>query len=188
MLWGLLDRWFRRRPPDETRARLADGRAIALRPIRPADEDSVIAFFDRLEPEDVRMRFFASLNSMSHAMAAHLTRIDPAREMAYVALSVDPRTGRAAGRDILGVVRLAETEVGRVAEFAIVVRSDLKRRGLGRILMAHIIDHARGRGLSELTGDVLAENEPMLKLAHALGFHIKPSPETPSIDRVRLNL
>jgi acetyltransferase len=41
---------------------------------------------------------------------------------------------------------------------------------LGRLLLAHLIEYARNRGISELFGDVLAENRPMLALCSQLGF------------------
>ncbi|MBV8166453.1 MAG: GNAT family N-acetyltransferase, partial [Alphaproteobacteria bacterium] len=63
------------------------------------------------------------------------------------------------------------------AEYAVVVRSDWKRRGLGRALMRAIIDHARERGTGEIFGIILTENTPMIDLARALGFAITANPE-----------
>ncbi len=71
---------------------------------------------------------------------------------------------------LLAVARLAADPDNVRAEFAIVVRSDMHRRGLGRLLLAHLIEYARSRGISELFGDVLAENRPMLALCSQLGF------------------
>jgi acetyltransferase len=58
------------------------------------------------------------------------------------------------------------------AEFAVLVRSDLKRRGLGRLLMHKLIRYCRERGTQRLCGSVLSDNAPMLQLARELGFQV----------------
>jgi acetyltransferase len=47
--------------------------------------------------------------------------------------------------------------------------------------MEEIIEYARGRGIGEIWGEVLAENEPMLNLVRSLGFALKVDPEDPSV-------
>ena len=159
-----------------------DGLRIWLRPIRPEDEPALRAMFRHLDPEDVRLRFFSPLKELSHRFAARLTQIDYDREMALVA--TDP----ADEATIWGVVRLS-TDPDRIeGEYAVLVRSDLKGRGLGYLLMRAIIDHARAQGVGAVVGDVLAENEAMLDLCRGLGFTVGRSPEDPQIRRVRLPL
>jgi acetyltransferase len=150
---------------------------VLLRPIRPADAEAVAGMFARLTPEDARLRFFTPLRSLAPQQLARLTQIDYDREMAFVLC--------AQGGDILGVARLAADPDNRQAEFAIEVRSDLHRKGLGRLLLTRLIDYARGRGLEELCGDVLRENAPMLALARAVGFSIQPS-QSPELVRLLL--
>src|SRR6516165_7740615 len=67
------------------------------------------------------------------------------------------------------------------AEYAIAVRSEWKGRGVGYLLMTRLIDVARQRGIGELTGEVLLENEPMLQMCRELGFGITAHPNDPSI-------
>jgi acetyltransferase len=57
----------------------------------------------------------------------------------------------------------------------VIVRSDLKGRGLGSLLMRLLIDYARARGIGTLFGEVLAENTAMLALARDLGFSAEPA-------------
>jgi acetyltransferase len=73
------------------------------------------------------------------------------------------------------------------AEFAVAVRSDMKGKGLGRLLMERIIEYVRGRGTRFITGDILRENAPMLALARAKGFEMRAS-EDPAVISVRLAL
>ena len=59
------------------------------------------------------------------------------------------------------------------AEFAVLVRSDLKGQGLGTLLMHKLIRYCRERGTGELRGDVMTENAAMLQLARRLGFKVR---------------
>ncbi|MBI3709283.1 MAG: GNAT family N-acetyltransferase, partial [Proteobacteria bacterium] len=142
---------------------LADGGTALLRPVRPEDEPAFHTAFERLSPEDIRLRFFGPVKEMTHEMAARLTQIDYEREMAFVLVNAG---------ELLGVVRLAADPDNVKAEFAVIVRSDLKGQGLGLLLMQRLIAYARGRGISILFGDVLQENVAMLALSRELGFAI----------------
>ncbi len=164
----------------EAEATLPDGEAIRLRPIRPEDAPALEAIIARMTPEDLRMRFFAPMRRLPEVLLARLTQIDYDREMALVALD-------AAG-DGLGVVRLLADPDNRQGEFAIGVRSDVKGRGLGWLLMRRIIDYARSRGIARLVGDVLRENQAMLELARDLGFRMEASGHDPAVVRIRLDL
>jgi hypothetical protein len=62
-----------------------DGTPIALRPIRPEDEPVLQDLFAHMSLEDVRLRFFAPMRELSHALAARLSHLEYGREMALVA-------------------------------------------------------------------------------------------------------
>jgi len=68
------------------------------------------------------------------------------------------------------------------------VRSDLKGRGLGYLLMGMIIEYARAEGLRLIEGQVLSENTAMLGMCRELGFHIASDPDDHDICLVRLDL
>jgi acetyltransferase len=146
----------------EEEVALQDGSRVLLRPIRPEDEPAHQDFFRRLTPEDVRFRFFNVLREIPHSQMARYTQIDYDREMAFVAVDAKGET--------LGVVRGIFDADFTSAEFAILVRSDQKGRGLGHALLEKLIRHARARGARAVVGQVLPDNRPMLDLAHALGF------------------
>jgi acetyltransferase len=153
-----------------------------LRPVRPEDAPAFIRLFEKLTPEDVRMRFFAPMKEMPSPQLARLTQIDYDREMAFVLVSERPTT------EILGVSRLAADPDNRRAEFAVTVRSDLKGFGIGTRLLSQLIEYARQRGIEELFGDVLAENDHMIALCRDLRFDLALVPESPSIFRATLRL
>ncbi len=154
---------------------------VEIRPIRPDDEQLYEAFFAKLDPHDLRMRFFTAAPHLSHKLVSRLTQIDYAREMAFVA--VDDTSG-----ELLGVARLAADPDYRRAEYAVLVRSDLKGRGLGWQLMSQLVAYARIEKLSELFGSVLTENTGMLKMCAALGFRIEAEPDDLTLRRVTLDL
>ena len=161
-----------------------DGGRILLRPIRPEDEPQHRELLDRVTPDDIRFRFFFAKREFNHAELASFTQIDYDREMAFIATAPDengtPHT--------LGVARATATPDNASAEFAVLVRSDLKGRGLGRALLEKLIRYCRGRGTQELTGDVLSGNVGMLHLAARLGFRTEFAPEDPRVTRVTLEL
>ena len=165
----------------ESEATLRDGTAIHLRPIRPEDELRVVELAANQSAEDRRMRFLTSMRGISHELAARLTQIDYDREVALVA---EPRERGV----IWGVVRFAADPDNIRAEYAVAVRTDMKGRGLGYLLMGRMLAIAKARGLSEIFGEVLRENEPMLKMAQEFGFEIAPHPDEAGLMQVTKRL
>lgn len=159
---------------------LSDGTEALIRPIRPEDEPRLLDMLARSSQEDIRLRFFSALKTLTHAFAARLTQIDYDREMALCAF-----TQNAKGEpEMLGVVRLIADPNGESGEFAVFVRSDLKGKGLGYRLMTEILAYAYGRNIGHVFGEVLVENTTMLHVAEQLGFKISREPDDPGICRV----
>jgi len=163
----------------ERRAMLRDGGAILIRPIRPEDEALYAPFFAEVTDQDLRLRFFAPIKEFSHAFVARLTQLDYARAMAFVAID-------ASSRAMLGVVRLHADANYDTAEFAVLVRSDFKGRGLGWLLMQTMIDYAGAEGLQTVEGQVLQDNVTMLNMCRELGFQIAPDPQDADLYLVKL--
>jgi len=165
----------------ERHVTLSDGTAIFVRPIRPEDARLYDQFFDGVTDQDLRLRFFALVKEFSQAFVARLTQIDYARAMAFIA--IEEATGQ-----MLGVVRLHANATYDSGEYAVLVRSDLKGRGLGWLLMQTLIEYARAEGLRTIEGQVLRENATMMAMCRELGFSIVPDPEEPSASLVRLTI
>ena len=143
------------------------GVPLLLRPIRPEDAPAYAHFIGRIAPEDLRMRFERGKPAQD---LARYTEIDAERESAFVAVAPE------APEDILGEVRVYCFPDGETAEFAILVRSDAQRRGIGRALLAKAIDHSRSRGAKALIGQMRPENDAMIGLARALGMAVERAP------------
>ncbi|MDX1576270.1 MAG: GNAT family N-acetyltransferase, partial [Kiloniellales bacterium] len=157
------------------------GRKVLLRPIRPEDEAAHYAFLARLTPEDVRFRFFSSVRDLPHSQMARFTQIDYEREMAFIATAPDPE-GDDGTPETLGVVRVVTDPDNETAEFAIVVRSDMKGQGFGAALLDKMIAYCRARGTGELVGQVMAGNHAMLGLAESRGFRQSRSDSPETVD------
>src|SRR5450631_3824363 len=131
--------------------------------------------------QDLRLRFFAPMKEFTHEFIALLTQLDYARAMAFVAFDE-------ASNEMVGVVRIHSDSVYESGEYAILLRSDLKGRGLGWALMQMIIEYARSEGLKIISGDVLQENTIMLEMCRKLGFEVKADPVDHGICDVTLKL
>lgn len=158
-----------------------DGWRIFVRPIRPEDEPLIHQLLQHVTSEDLRLRFFAPMKEFTHEFIARLTQLDYARAMAFVAFDE-------ATKEMVGVVRIHSDSVYDSGEYAILLRSDLKGRGLGWALMQLIIEYARSEGLKMISGDVLQDNTIMLEMCRSLGFQVKTDPVDPGICDVKLVL
>lgn len=165
----------------ERHVTLRKGDKVFIRPIRPEDERLYPALFAKIKADDLRLRFFAPVKEFSHQFIARLTQVDYAR--AYVCAAIDEVSG-----EIVGVVRLMHDPDDIRAEYAILVRSDWKGRGLGWLLMHLLIDYAVETGLKIVEAQVLPENRPMLDMCAGLGFTISNDPEDPSLRYVKLDV
>jgi len=154
------------------------GRQLLLRPIRPEDENTLGDLLTSLAAEDSRMRFFDTMRKLPRQLLARFTQIDYEREMALVAIERDANGGERS----LGEVRVVADPDNVVAEFALVISSSLKGKGLGRLLMAGIIDYARSRGIHELHGETLAGNLRMQGLARHCGFSVQAGADPGTVD------
>ena len=158
---------------------LRDGSRVTVRPMRPEDEPMVDGFFKRVSAEDLRLRFFHAMKEFSHAFIARLTQLDYARAMAFVAL--DPASG-----EMMGAVRLHSDSLYENAEYAILLQSDLKGKGLGWALMQLLIHYAQSEGLQRLSGQVLTENTTMIGSDTAGFAPTESTTSTPNCRKTRV--
>ena len=162
----------------EESATLKAGRKVTLRPIRPEDEPAHREFIAKLTDEDLRLRFFGVVRrDFDRKDMARFTQIDYDREMAFIATAVDDK-GRP---ETLGVSRTTTRPDNSEAEFAIVVRSDLKGSGLGSLLFDKLVRYTRERGTRVLKGQTMVENTAMQRLARKYGFVVLRTPHDPDL-------
>ncbi|GAB4267842.1 MAG: bifunctional acetate--CoA ligase family protein/GNAT family N-acetyltransferase [Deferrisomatales bacterium] len=160
----------------------ADGQELRFRPIRPEDEPLMVAFHKRLSNQSVYNRYFSYMHVDKRTSHDRLSRVcfaDYDRNMIVVAESRQPEPA------IVGVGRLIRLRGSNDAEFAVLVEDALQGRGLGKGLLQHLIQVARGESVTRLVGYVLPENTPMIRLCEKLGFR---AASVPGEDLVRVEL
>jgi acetyltransferase len=165
----------------ERNVTLRDGTRVLIRRLTPDDLRLYPDFLSAVTAEDLRLRLFAPVRQVSPELLDRLVHYDPAMAMAFIA--VEAASGR-----MLGVVRLHDDAGGETGEFAILVRSRLKGRGLGWRLMKHMMAYAKAKGLRVVHGQVLAENTSMLTMCAELGFRILDDPDERGVKRVELSI
>lgn len=160
---------------------LGGGTHYHIRPIKPADIALYPEFLARISPDDLRLRFLSPRKSFSDQMLKRLTQLDYDRNMAFVALETN--TGALAG-----ISRLSCDPDRSVAEYALLVRTDLQGHGLGWELLRQIVDYARADGIGRIEGIVLSENTRMVAMCREFGFSIAYLPNEPGLVEARLQL
>jgi len=162
---------------------LADGARLAVRPIRPEDAALERDFVAGLSDTSRRLRFRGTLRELSPGQLARFTQIDYDREMALVVIDM------AAQHEVeVAVARYIANPDGSSCEFAIVVADAWQCRGLGRLLLARLVEIARQRGYSQMVGQVMTENAPMLQMCRNLGGVVTRIPEDPGSRQVAFML
>jgi acetyltransferase len=145
--------------------KLPDGVEVVLRPIRPEDEPLEKEMAASLSHETIRTRFFSSIKPISHEWLILFCNIDYDRHVAIVAEITE--NGK---RKIIGVGRLIMEPDFKSGELALLVHDRYQGKGLGYKLVRMVIEIGREKGLEEIVGEVLTENNKMLNLARKLGF------------------
>jgi len=162
-----------------------DGHRAQIRPIRPEDEPLWSDMIGSLSETSTEYRFFGPVKEITKSMLVRYCHVDYDREIALAAMA--PGKGKKPAQ-MLGVARLTiETSKSEEAEFAIVIRDNVQRLGLGRELMEKLIIAARDMRVREIVGHVLAANTPMIRFSESLGFDVLPGDE-PDVRRLVLHL
>lgn len=171
----------------ETTATLRDGRTALVRPIRPEDTAALREMFSRTTQDDLYFRFFQALRDLTPELAARLTQIDYDREMAFAAFLPGPPESKVSAPpdgEMVGIVHLVMTPDRDSAEFAVIVRSDMKGKGLGYFMMRHILAYAERQGVQETYGHVHRDNKTMLTMSRELGLETAKQHEDETFVRV----
>jgi acetyltransferase len=161
---------------------LRDGRSVRVRAMVPTDEPELLQAFGRMSEDARYMRFMRVVREPNLERLRKVLASFPEGGIGIVA-TVPAEDGV----DIVGSA--ISIVVNRTTcEFAISVASAFGGAGLASALMRVLIDAAAARGLTEMEGFVLAENQPMLRLAKRLGFSVAPDPEDRAVRICRLPL
>jgi len=155
---------------------LRDGSVVAIRPVTPADVDKEREFIAALSPQSRRFRFLGQIGEPSEQLLRQLTEVDYPHDAAFAAMAADDPAGH-----FVGVGRFGLANGGSSCECAVAVRDDWQHRGLGTVLMKHLVQVARARGISYMYSIDAADNRAMAELADYLGFERRVSRDDASL-------
>jgi GNAT superfamily N-acetyltransferase len=147
---------------------------VLVRPITKKDVSLERAFIKRLSPQSRRLRFLGQIGEPSDRLLRDLTDLDWRRDAAYIAL-----VHRDGEEREIGVSRYGLGPDGTSCECAVTVDDEWHGRGLAVVLMRHLIDLARSRGIGSMFSMDAADNAPMRELAQFLGFERKADVDDP---------
>lgn len=150
---------------------LLDGTRVLVRPLHTDDAALEREFIENLSARSKRLRFLGLIGSPSDALVRQLTQLDFRREAAFAAL-----VAREGGKHLIGVSRYSLGADRKSCECAVTVADEWQHRGLGTLLMRHLIAVARARGIHEMVSLDAADNPEMRDLAAYLGFTRRTDP------------
>jgi len=141
---------------------LRDGRTAHIRPIRPDDGDLLVEFYARVSPESKYYRFFSPMPTLSERDVRRFTHVDHRDRVAFVLL---------VGGRMIAVGRYDLIEKGK-AEVAFLVEDAHQGRGIGQLLLEHLAQAGRERGIERFVAEVLPDNQAMIHTFKDAGYHI----------------
>ena len=142
-------------------ATLADGTPVTLRLVQPEDKELVREGFARLSPTSRYLRFFTAKQHLTEAELAQLTELNGIDRLALGAV----REGPDGEREGLGVARFARDPAAPdVADAAVTVADPAQGKGLGTLLLVHLAEAARERGIVRFAGEFLVGNTAVRQL------------------------
>lgn len=165
--------------------------SIRLRLGTPDDRDALAAGFERFSPASRAARFFTGVPELTGHMLDHLVDVDPAHHVAVVADDMS-RTSDVDGHEpglAVGVARYVVSSTNpTTAELAVAVIDEYQGRGIGRLLIEALVDHAVGSGIRTLTASVLGDNVRMLHLLTSMGATHQRDPDDRTVVSFELAL
>jgi len=141
---------------------LRDGSLARLRPIRPDDASLLVEFYDRVSPESKYLRFFAPYPRLSEADVTRFTQVDYVDRVALIVLI---------GEQMVGVGRY-DRAADEEAEVAFLIEDAHQGRGIAQLLLEHLAEAARERGIKKFVAEVLPENRRMASVFAEAGYRV----------------
>jgi len=151
----------------EHRVRSKGGAPVTLRPARLSDVPSLQRLFHRCSSEDIYLRFFRYLRSLSVEEAVRLCTGSQGLDAVFVAV-----VGERESERLVASACLFGEATTQLAEVGYLVDPEWQGGGLGRELQILLIAKARGLGFRGLRAQVFAHNAKMIQLAKSSGLKI----------------
>ncbi len=141
---------------------LRDGRTAHLRPIRPEDAELMVEFYGRVSEESKYFRFFTPMPTLSDKDVHRFTHVDHRDRVAMVV---------ELGGQMIAVGRYDVVKPGE-AEVAFLVEDRHQGRGIAQLLLEHLAQAGRERGVERFTAEVLPDNQKMIHTFRDAGYRV----------------
>ncbi|MCX3059881.1 bifunctional acetate--CoA ligase family protein/GNAT family N-acetyltransferase [Streptomyces beihaiensis] len=154
-------------------ALLADGTTVRIREPRPDDHDAVRGLYEDMSPDNLRLRFFGLGRGSARMAADRMCRGPATPRRGGLLAEVDGR--------LVGVAEYERSPGGDDADVGLAVADAWHHRGIGTLLLEHLVSAARADGITVFTADALCENHEILKVFGDLGLRVtrrREGPET----------
>lgn len=160
--------------------RTLTGMALTVRPLEPRDERVLESLFDNITPSDLRFRFFSTMKHIDRNRLDAMIHPEGAGSASFIAFD-------ASGTPVATSLFVADTN-GREGEIAVAVRSNVKRHGIGWLLLAYSLAHAKRSGFQKVRSVESRDNAATLNLEHEVGFSMHAHPEDPTLTIATIDL
>jgi len=149
------------------------GALLVVRPAGPEDKDHIQALVRGLSPRSRYLRFFNGVQELSAQWLERFARAVP--DSGVTLLALVPERDRVLP---VGMAQYAADPYPHRGEFAVVVDDGWQGLGVGTRLIENLVHIARDAGIERMEGEVLVENQPMLRLMRSIGFEVRRDPES----------
>ena len=151
-------------PEEMVDSMAVEGTTLAVRPIRPTDEEMMSDMFYDLSDQTIINRFFSMLKSMPHRRLQEFCCIDYEEDMSLVVIH-----GRSPRQKMVAVGSYHLNPATNRAEVAFLVADDWQGRGIGTFLMKSLVRIAKSKKIKGFTAEVMRDNVAMIALMHKAG-------------------
>src|SRR5512132_3459978 len=143
---------------------LADGRIATVRPVLATDQAALVKLHEDVSDDNARLRFFGVNHAAARRYAEHLGATAGSAEVLALVAVLDGELVGVASAEVLDDHR---------AEMSVLVSDAAHGLGIGTLLLEHLAAHARDRGISDFTAEVLVENSTMARVLTDCGFDLE---------------
>ena len=157
-----------------------DGLNLNIRPACADDEQTLVNFFNQLDPQDLRFRFLSAMKGVSPRFAHALVDIDHTQTENLLAFDDQ--------NQLVATTMIAAPQGADDAEVAVAVRSDFKGHGVGWSMLDQACDYARSRRFKNLHSVQMSDDRAAIGLEQEMGFRAQPCPDDMSLTILSKNL
>ncbi len=146
---------------------LRDGSTAHIRPMQPEDRALLVDFYSRVSDQSKYYRFFSPMPELSERDLDRFTQVDHRDRVALILL---------VGGQMIAVGRYDTVRPG-YAEVAFLVEDKHQGRGIGQLLLEHLAQAGRERGVEEFVAEVLPDNQAMIHTFKDAGYKVNSALE-----------